>query len=268
MKANILALVIIAVIFGLAVSESLGQTQYVPAVNLITEKEGIGGEHAPLVFEGSGTFSKAGGAYTTPWMHIGYSHNSTNLQNRVASIFNPEVFTLNLKTSAYGAGDSSYVATAYFCTADDTTTRARIVLVHNDSTFAVGDEFTGTSSGATGTLETEVTADSIFFLTDVYGVFTTNDSIHTSGYGGGVKISAVTTRTNFFWNADSSNYFIKDGNFTHSQYGTWRFEDFNDSARVWSFPLRVLQGGFMRVIFASPQTLDTTTINWSLKCEN
>jgi hypothetical protein len=122
MKANILALVIIAVIFGLAVSGALGQTQHVPAVNLITEKEGIGGEHAPLVWTGSDTISSSAnfGAYTTSWMQIGSDYMETNLNNRVESIFNPENFTVSiLKKHAFAtAADSCYLSSARFEIAD------------------------------------------------------------------------------------------------------------------------------------------------------
>lgn len=217
MKANILALVIIAVIFGLAVSESLGQTQYVPAVNLITEKEGIGGEHAPLVWTGTEYLAKNDATeQVTDWIKIGSSFYDTNLENRVTTIFNPQFFTLEINLAVhggaaagadgliYGAGDSSTLAAARFEIADSS--------------------------------------------------------------------AAVIP----FWNADSSNLFIADGNYTHSQYGTWRFEDIPKTLATtaddkgWLYPIRVLRGSYIRFVFTGRADGgdDTTLVKWKLVGEN
>jgi len=87
---------------------------------------------------------------------------------------------------------------------------------------------------------------------------------------------ALDTTDNAIWNADSSNLFVADGNYTHAQYGTWRFEDltsevFTSNYPPYSYPLRVLHGGFIRFVFTgyTKTTFDQDVrINWTLICEN
>jgi len=78
------------------------------------------------------------------------------------------------------------------------------------------------------------------------------------------------------WNADSTNLFVADGNYTHAQYGIWMFEDIVgvDSGaaivqREQAYPLRVLSGAWIRFIFtARDDMVDTTFVDWSLICEH
>jgi len=69
------------------------------------------------------------------------------------------------------------------------------------------------------------------------------------------------------WNADSSNIFIKSGNFNLGDYGVWRFEILSDTTRRWLYPLKVLQGGYIRFIFESTAA-DTTSLVWTLTGEH
>ena len=65
------------------------------------------------------------------------------------------------------------------------------------------------------------------------------------------------------WNTDSSNVFISDEAWESPNYGVWRFELLSDTSRVWIAPLRVLGGGYIRLVFSSVVS-DTTIVNWSL----
>jgi len=75
------------------------------------------------------------------------------------------------------------------------------------------------------------------------------------------------TTSQAVWNGDSSNIFIFDGAFNLHDYGKWRFEPVSDTARCWAYPLRLLIGGYVRLVFES-ELADTCTVNWSLICEH
>jgi len=78
---------------------------------------------------------------------------------------------------------------------------------------------------------------------------------------------AYDTTLTAFWNADSSNRFIKSGNFNLGDYGVWRFEVLSDTSRRWLYPLRVLQGGYIRFLFETT-TADTASLVWTLTGEH
>ncbi len=153
----------------------------------------LAGEHTPVIHSGSGLLSGAK-SLTTPWIQIGYSPSASTTDNSNIGRYNPEHFTLGLKTRCSGLGDSARVAIAYFEEAYDTTLAP-------------------------------------------------------------------------FWNGDSSNVFIKSGNFNLADYGIWRFEVQSDTSRSHLYPLRVLQGGYIRMVFENT-TADTTSLIWSLTGEH
>jgi len=89
--------------------------------------------------------------------------------------------------------------------------------------------------------------------------------------------TAIDTSANEVWNADKTNLFLQDGNADSSFYGQWLFEEITaDSISVsqsdtltFSYPLRVLHPGWIRVVYTAPSDFeDTQTVNWSLICKN
>jgi len=104
-------------------------------------------------------------------------------------------------------------------------------------------------------------------------VFTVGLKLNCYGSGDSAQVStarfesAYDTTTKAFWNGDSSNTFIEDGCYNHADYGVWKFEAFDDTARQWLFPVRAMTGGYMRLILES-DIADTCAVNWSLICEH
>ncbi len=78
---------------------------------------------------------------------------------------------------------------------------------------------------------------------------------------------AYDTTGNDYWNGDSSNVFIQSGAYNLHDYGIYRFEPVADTARGWLFPLRLVTGGYTRLIF-STDISDTLQVDWSLICEH
>jgi hypothetical protein len=74
-----------------------------------------------------------------------------------------------------------------------------------------------------------------------------------------------------FWCPDSANLFIASGNYNRVDYGVWTFEphtaSFPDSVRREMFPLKILQGAYVRLVYETTTT-DTVTVSWTLKGEN
>lgn len=104
-------------------------------------------------------------------------------------------------------------------------------------------------------------------------VFTLGVKISCFSVGDSAKISearfecAYDTTLSSFWNADSSNIFLEEGNFAHIDYGNWRFEALDDTSRRWLYPLKIMVGGYVRFIFAS-DIEDTCSVDWILTGEN
>ncbi len=104
-------------------------------------------------------------------------------------------------------------------------------------------------------------------------IFTVGLKLACNGSGDSANVSkayfecAYDTTTEVFWNADSSNYFIEDGCYSHDQYGLWRFEALDDTTRQWLYPLRMMIGGYIRLILAS-NIEDTCQVRWTLICEH
>lgn len=78
---------------------------------------------------------------------------------------------------------------------------------------------------------------------------------------------AYDTTAQVHWNGDSSNVFITENAYLIPEYGIWRFETMQDTSRVWSYPLRVLSGGYLRLTFGS-SIEDTCAVDWKLVCEH
>ena len=154
----------------------------------------IAGEHYPLIYTGDGLIKGSLNTLTTSWIQVGFTSEADEDENRNVGIFNPEVFTVGLKLSCYGSGDSAGISAARFECAYETVTSP-------------------------------------------------------------------------YWNADSSNYFIESGCYSHDQYGIWRFESIDDTARKWLFPVRLLMGGYVRLIFET-DIEDTSQVDWTLICEH
>lgn len=79
--------------------------------------------------------------------------------------------------------------------------------------------------------------------------------------------TAYDTTLTTFWNADSSNEFIKAGNYKEVDYGSWRFESLADTSRAWLYPLRVMQGGYVRLVLGTT-TSDSLSVAWTLTGEH
>lgn len=74
------------------------------------------------------------------------------------------------------------------------------------------------------------------------------------------------------WNADSSNFFVSDGNYNRSDYGVWTFENivglettYDDNSFV--YPLRVLRGAFIRFFFFNKVSGNDVVYTWMLTAE-
>lgn len=80
----------------------------------------LSGEHTPVIYSGTGEASAAG-SYTTQWLQIGYSPESSVKNNHNIGRFNPEQFTLGVKLSLAADADSTLLSTARFELAYDTT---------------------------------------------------------------------------------------------------------------------------------------------------
>jgi len=150
----------------------------------------LSGEHYPLIQSGQGTIYGAAHPCTTRWVQVGYSQSAGDFANRNAARFAPSIFTLGLKLTKQGSGDSARVSAARYEAANDTTAAA-------------------------------------------------------------------------FWNADSSNKFIVSGAYNLPDYGLWRFEPVADTTRQWLYPLRVMAGGYVRLVLSS-DIADTCRVDWAL----
>ena len=83
---------------------------------------------------------------------------------------------------------------------------------------------------------------------------------------------SIISTSDVYDNPDSSNVFIKDGNYDRADYGIWTFEDFAaDTASAFahrglSFPLRVLtMHPYLRFILHH-DVEDTVIVNWMVEC--
>jgi len=86
--------------------------------------EFLAGEHYPLIYSGVGVIQGAAHPCTTAWRQIGYSPEADTDDNRNIGLFNPEVFTVRLKLTCSGSGDSASFSRAYFESAYDTTAKS------------------------------------------------------------------------------------------------------------------------------------------------
>ena len=103
--------------------------------------------------------------------------------------------------------------------------------------------------------------------------FTVGVKLACSGSGDSARVTtarfeeAYDTTIAAFWNADSSNIFIKSGNYGLQDYGVWRFEVLADTSHRQLYALRVLQGGYVRLVFQTT-TADTASLSWTLTGEH
>ena len=67
-----------------------------------------------------------------------------------------------------------------------------------------------------------------------------------------------------FWNADSSNWFIKSGNYNRPDYGIWTYEIDSVKTRGMDFNLKITRPGFFRLIYATSNQ-DTIDYIWRLR---
>ncbi len=118
----------------------------------------------------------------------------------------------------------------------------------------------------------------VFALDILLDSYPTNNSLQDSA----ILVSArfeyadSSSATIPYWNADSTNLFIADGNYNHAKYGDWMYEDIPKTAggtvddKGWTFNLRVTRpGGCLRLVFAGVNTMDDSTrIRYRLRGEN
>lgn len=237
------------------------------------EKEYMAGEHTPLEYSISGTVG-TGLVFYTPWFQVGVADGADIDDNAAIQRYNPEYFTLIMLQALYGAGDTAKVTTGkaqYALNPTDTLITVRLRVKAEDTT-AVGEVITGSVTGATGIVVSKVTslttllADSQLTCYMYPGnIFTTSDSV---GDGTGSDVAAVTYfNTGVIEMADSSNIFIADGNYSHAQYGNWRYEDSGRTDISQAYAIRVFAAAYMRLYLAST-VADTTTVTGKLRTEH
>ncbi len=108
--------------------------------------------------------------------------------------------------------------------------------------------------------------------------FTVTVQLDTITGGAGDSLNLATARfecvwdtsANGAWNPDSSNCFIAKGNYNRNDYGSWTFEHLLNAratlrVRPFSYPIRVLRGGFIRFVWAGNN--DSTKVTWTLSGE-
>jgi hypothetical protein len=78
---------------------------------------------------------------------------------------------------------------------------------------------------------------------------------------------AYDTTATAFWISDSTNMFISGTGIARFDYGVWIFSPLSDQTRGWLYPLRVLQGGYIRLVFETT-TSDEVEIEWILTGEH
>ncbi len=78
---------------------------------------------------------------------------------------------------------------------------------------------------------------------------------------------AYDTTVAAFWVGDSSNTFIGPTSSSRLDYGVWTFNKVLDTAHGRLYPLRVLQGGYIRFVFETT-TSDEVVIDWTLTGEH
>jgi len=78
---------------------------------------------------------------------------------------------------------------------------------------------------------------------------------------------AYDTTSSVFWAGDSSNIFIATSNSVRPDYGIWTFSPLINGTRGWVYPLRVLHGGYIRLVFETT-TADEVEIEWVLTGEH
>ena len=206
MIKRLLTIGVLFAIFCLATAQT---PQVYPGYRQTNVSYLVGGEHTPLIYEGTVALAAGHGASgTSYWMQIGWTPYSITANPAYEA--NPENFTLLLKlTTVASDTDTVGLGLARFETAFDTSDANPIRSI---------------------------------------------------------------------WNADSTNLFIADGNYNHSLYGQWMFEDYAKArqsvsgigTRWCSFPLRVFNGAYIRFVFTKPSggVVQANTVNFILVCEN
>lgn len=84
-----------------------------------TPQDLIQGEHTALWWSGEGLIKGGGDSLTTSWINIGVDKGGKATPAAVRH--NPQRFTLSIKLSTYGGGDSARLSHAYFELSADTT---------------------------------------------------------------------------------------------------------------------------------------------------
>lgn len=278
MKTIILTLFLCAgFAFGQVTGQSASDT--LGSASRLSISHVLGGEHVPLIFTGSHTVSKTSSRFPyTRWMQVGSipGKDVDKISNDLVQAFNPEYFRVGVKLACTLEGDSaamSFGKFQYALSASDTVTSVTLAVGEGDTTD-VGETITGTESGASAVV-TAVTsgtggADSIIVANYLPGpVFTTSDTVGGALYAGtGSKISSV---ANYFGtigeNADSTHWFCYSGAVSMEAYPEYMAEPVYDTTMYWWFPMRVLMGGYLRLYFET-DAIDTSTIDWTLKCEH
>jgi len=234
-----------------------------------------GGEHTPTIYSGSGMCSNTSTiTYTGGWMQQGYSPDAERGNNKDISYFGSKVFTVGIKLDADGSDcglTSMYFEYMYDTTETD---MATLRLTAGDSSFTIGELVTGSISGATGTIKAIVAdlagglEDSALTVHSVTGTFDAGSPDFIIGATSGASdiLAGVTAFDRSGWNADSSNFVVED-QYTHSQYGTWRFEALTDTSRWYWHTFRGLVGAYHRIVCDS-DSAGETTVNWVYVSEN
>lgn len=153
----------------------------------------LSGEHTPVIYSGSGEVSSSA-ACSTQWLQIGYSPETSNIENSAIGRFDPRRFTIGVRLSLTAGADSALITSARFELAYDTT-------------------------------------------------------------------------SSVYWISDSSNVFISTNSYSRQDYGIWTFYPQSGTSQGKLYPLRVLQGGFIRFIFETT-TSDAVEIDWILTGEH
>ncbi len=78
---------------------------------------------------------------------------------------------------------------------------------------------------------------------------------------------AYDTSSTRYWIGDSSNTFLSASSSSRSDYGIWTFGQQANASRGYLYPLRALQGGYIRLVFETT-TSDAVVIEWTLTGEH
>ena len=283
LTAVLMLLIAVPLLAASNLPAGMPNTNYLPDITRINVDKARNAKDAPLTFTGTDTVTAGGGTSVTRWLQLGYARGSSLENNTIPQMFNPEIFTLIIELDTCAGGDSVGLGSALFQMCQDTTETdvQELYLDAADATFTVGEIVTGDVTGATGLIKsitTGVAGDEILFLHSVEGAFDGSEEVEGTTSGVTDDIDSQTALKHMTEvNNDGSGTFCVDGGLTN--FASWVSEEItgiDDATNVqkYKFPLRVLDGGYIRFTYTGLVGAGAAgighdvKIHWELKCEN